>query len=415
MSPIINRIVATLIVGAVASVAEAQVPPRPGLMVAPPVGGQPSAAPQTGSPIAQPGSTQLVQRQFDPVTGQPAPAGQQPFTPQGAAQDGGEFFYVRDGSEGPEQFAGDLSTHNEQIMAQTGAQLRGDYGDMSRDTMPAGRTQEAWNRPFDNMSDGQTAPGVVRYQWTADLVMPVRLRAGFVTNIVLPEWDAAEDILIGDGATVEATIVRANVIAVKSVQTGVDTSLSIISGSGNVYTMYLRTEGRNTRLVTDLQVFIQAAPSSGDGRWFNDERRSILGRSSGGQVQDVVPASAKTEDASLSMYGNASNGDEPVPVDRRVFDIKMYEVNPGDQSIAPDYVYTDGRFTYLHFPAGVTDRPAVFRSVDGVEGRVNTRVMGRYSEIIVVEALGDFVLRSGSRTVCLVRGAGDRAAIKAGG
>ena len=51
--------------------------------------------------------------------------------------------------------------------------------------------------------------------------------------------------------------------------------------------------------------------------------------------------------------------------------------------------------------SGVTDRPAVFRVVDGTEGRVNTRVGGRHSQIIIVEALGDFVLRSGTRAVCL--------------
>jgi type IV secretory pathway VirB9-like protein len=80
----------------------------------------------------------------------------------------------------------------------------------------------------------------------------------------------------------------------------------------------------------------------------------------------------------------------------------MFEVNEGDKEIAPEYVMHDDRFTYLVFPTGLTDKPAVFRVVDGKEGRVNTRTVGRFGEVVVVEAMGDFVLRSGSRIVCIV-------------
>jgi type IV secretory pathway VirB9-like protein len=245
--------------------------------------------------------------------------------------------------------------------------------------------------------------------------MPVRLRAGMVTNIILPSWEASEDIVIGDGGAVEATIIRPNVIGIKSLQTGLDTSMSVIGGSGNIYTFYLRTEGRNTRVVTDLQIFVQAAPSKGGAKWFSDERRNLLGR------REVVGESfapgrsapaADLEDDGLTLVGAADNGDEPVPAGRRIFDMKMYEVNEGDRIIAPEYVYTDGRWTYLHYSTGVTDRPAIFRNVGGIEGRVNTRIIGRSGEIVVIEAIGDFVLRSGSRTVCLRRTGEARQAAK---
>lgn len=387
------------------SVAAAQAPTmRPGL---------PAAPSGVQQPFGTPASTDLVQRDFS-GNGQGATMVQQPqLQPQ---QD--NFFYVPEGSQAPANFANDLGEYNGQMMDQAGSQLTGDYGSVMQQTMPAGQIQDAWNRPFDNMSQGQSAPGVIRYQWSADLVMPVRLRAGMVSNIILPDWDAVEDVVIGDGGAVEATILRSNVVGVKSVQTGYDTSLSVIGGSGNIYTFYLRTEGRNTKVVTDMQVFVQAAPSRSSGEWFNDERRNVLGGAAGG-VPGGAPSTAGgmvTADGSpvptralgatqrnITLPGSVANGDEPVPVDKRVFNMRMFEVNKGDRIIAPEYVYTDGRFTYLHYPAGVTDRPAVFRVVDGVEGRVNTRVMGRNSEIIVVEALGSFVLRSGQRTVCLVQ------------
>lgn len=375
---------ALMLASAAPSVLLAQVPSttptRPGLNLS----AQPSYAPPT---------TDFVQRSYDPSQGGQA------FYPQ---QSGEEFFYTDEGSPGPDELADGLSDYNGNRMSQAGQQLRGNYGSMAQSGMPAGMTQDAWDRPFDNMSDGQSAPGTIRYQWSADLVMPVRLRAGMVTSIILPEWESAQDVVIGDPGTIEASILRPNQVAVKSVQTGLDTSLNITGGSGNVYTFYLRTEGRNTDVVTDMQVFVQAAPSKGSGAWFNKEMRNV-------GVTSATPASASSspQEDEITLPGAASQGDEPVPSDRRIFNMKMFEVNEGDRAIAPEYVYTDGRFTYLHYPAGVTDRPAVFRIVDGVEGRVNTRITGRHSEVIIIEALGDFVLRSGTRAVCIKAVDGD--------
>lgn len=398
---LLSTLILALAYPAISSAQVPAAPTRPGLVLDQP--GQATNL-QRGVPAASMQSTDLVQRGYQ---GQAQP-GQYPTGPVAPPAPPEEFFYIDDGATGPDDLASGLSDYNSGMMSQAGAQLRGDYGSsVPYGSLPAGAIQDAWNRPFDNMSAGQSAPGTIRYQWTSDLIMPVRLRAGMVSSVVLPEWEAAQDVLIGDGAAVEATILRPNQVAIKSVQTGLDTSMSIVGGSGNVYTFYLRTEGRNTRLVTDLQVFVQAAPSRGSEGWFNGEARNAYQPaaqtvSAGAGDQSAVVTPAGTQRGSIQLPGSASQGDEPVPVDRRNFNLKMYEVNEGDRIIAPEYAYTDGRFTYLHFSAGITDRPAVFRIVDGVEGRVNTRVTGRHSEVIVVEAIGDLVLRSGTRVVCIV-------------
>lgn len=363
-------------------------PVRPGLNLNQP--GAVSAPGYTTADNMTP-TTNLVQHQYGAAQTPPQASSQ----PQQSQQD---FFYVDPNSQGPQKLATGLSDYNTKRMDQTASQLQGNYGDVQANgAMPSGTIQNAWNRPFDNMSAGQSAPGTVRYQWTADLVMPVRLRQGMTTSIILPNWEAAQDVLIGDGSTVEAKILRPNQVAVKAVRVGADTSLSIVGGSGNVYTFYLRTEGDNTTKITDLQVFVQAAPSKGSNGWFNNDVQNAY-QKPGAAVQNV---SASGDNGSIVLPGAASQGSEPVPSDRRIFNMKMYEVHPGDRVIAPEYVYNDGRFTYLHYPPGVTDRPAVFRVVDGVEGRVNTRVAGRNSEDIVIEAVGDFVLRSGTRAVCI--------------
>lgn len=356
------------------------------------VGGATSGNRETGRGIP---SSDLVQREVQGQRRAPSPDQNRRQAPPE------EFFYVKEGSDGPDALASGLSDFNSDRMREAGNQLRGQYGDVQTlGSLPAGVVQDAWKRPFDNMSAGQASPGSIRYQWSSDLIMPVRLRSGMVSSIILPEWEAAEDVIIGDGSAVEATIVRPNQIGVKSVQTGLDTSLSVVGGSGNVYTFYVRTEGRNTSLITDLQVFVQASPSRGSDRWFNGEVRGAYVRGESSSLSDERMPEESSD--SIVVPGSASQGDAPVPTSRREFNLKMYEVNDGDRMIAPEFAYTDGKFTYLHFPPGVTDRPAVFRIVDGVEGRVNTRTAGRQGEVVIVEALGDLVLRSGTRAVCVI-------------
>jgi ComB9 competence protein len=389
-----KKIVFPALMCSVSAVAvHAQTPSRPGLVI--------YDEPNSVSAPVTPGTTltnrsggnapttQLVQRRYDEQTAAPATA----LPAQRPSQQGGEFFFVEDGASGPDDLAGGLSDYNSGMMSQTGSQLSGNYGGMQRHGMPNGQIQQAWDMPFDNMSQGQSAPGNIRYQWSSDLIMPVRLREGVITNVVLPDWEVAEDALIGDGGVIEANIVRGNVLAVRAVRVGIDTSLTVIGGSGNVYTFYLRTEGRNSDVLTDFQVFVQASPSKGNGDWFNDE--SIM--------DPAVAGPGKTDAQNITRRRAASQGDEPVPVDRRIFNVKMYEVNEGDRIIAPEYAYTDGKFTYLHFPSGMSDRPIVRRIVDGVEGRVNTRVSGRHGEVVIVESLGDFILRSGTRAVCIIQ------------
>lgn len=402
-----SAIFVALFAGFVAQPASAQTPgSRPSLVLFD-ENGNPAAAgaattppPVVADTTGGVPATGLVQRDFTgqgPVASDPALAGQ---PVQGAPQNTEEFFYVEEGAPGPTEVTQGLSDRNSGAMVQAGSQLQGNFGALDRSALPAGQIQEAWSRPFENMSQGQNAPGNVRFQWSNDMVMPVRLREGMNTSIIIPDWDEARDVVIGDSGTLEARILRGNLVAIRPLSVGRDTSVTIVGGSGNVYTFYVRTEGRNTQVIADAQVFVMAAPSRGSVDWFSDGV-TTGGAGSGGL--ESIPTAARVGEGGIIREGSASQGEELVPVDRRIFDMKMYEVNQGDRIIAPDYVYSDGKFTYFHFPAGMTDRPVIRRVVDGVEGRVNTRVGGRHNEIVIVEAVGDFILRSGTRSVCVLQ------------
>lgn len=309
-------------------------------------------------------------------------------------------------------------------------QSRGDFGELQRSTgIPLGMTQDAWSRPFQNMAPGQTAPGVVRFQWSPDLVMPIRLRDFMNTSIILPEWERVEDVYIGEPYFMQAAIARPNVVLLRSSQSGIDATVTILGASGNLYTFYVRSEAFNTRRITDVQVFVHAPAQGGGAQWFRGSNTTVqmtAGQATTGTALAQTgtdrtaavsgglgqPVPGPTVDGRVAPGGTPISqgdaGDMLVPRDRMIFDMQMFEVNEGDRVIAPDYVYSDGVFTYFHFGtrAREIDLPVVFRVVDGVETRVNTRTAGRFGEILIAEARGDFTLRAGARAVCVRRLAG---------
>jgi len=415
----------TIAAGAAVS-AQAQIPPRAqapqaqagGALVPPPVA--PPGAPGGPTPFV-PGQGGL-------------PGGPTPFVPGQGGLPGDPF--AQGGVPGmPMPPAGGAggAPMDPATVDRAARQARGDFGELQRSTgIPLGMTQDAWSRPFQNMAPGQTAPGVVRFQWSPDLVMPIRLRDFMNTAIVLPEWERVEDVYIGESYFMQAAIARPNVVLLRSSQSGIDATVTILGASGNLYTFYTRTEAFNTRRITDIQVFVQAPAQAGGAQWFrgsNTTAQMTAGQASTGAAPAVAaqnrpdhtaavsgglgqPVPGPTPDGRVAPGGTPVSqgdaGDMLVPRDRMIFDMQMFEVNPGDRVIAPDYVYTDGVFTYFHFGtrAREIDLPVVFRVVDGVETRVNTRTAGRFGEVLIAEARGDFTLRAGARAVCIRRQAG---------
>ena len=312
---------------------------------------------------------------------------------------------------------------DEQAYARQQQQAKGEYTPIDRSVggMPMGTTQDAWSKPFDNMSPGQKAPGVVRFQWSPDLIMPIRIRDYMTTMIVLPEWEEAIDFYIGESFYMQGTIVRSNVVGIRSSQSGIDTTLTVVGKSGSLYTFYVRAESYNTRKITDINVFVEVPPSA--GMWKNNGSSPLdFQRGYGGQSQMAPipggmnrgPAAGPYQPASYQQNSyqqpsytqpDAVNSGSLVPRESMIFNMTMYEVNKGDSAIAPEYVYSDGVWTYFHYAdrGRTVDRPVVYRVVDGVESRINTRTAGRYGEVLIAEGVGNFVLRNGAKTICVKR------------
>ncbi len=277
-------------------------------------------------------------------------------------------------------------------------QSDGKYPVMERSaSYSLGALQKAWDSPF--ASAGQATPGVMRYVWRPDFVMSVRTREYMVSTINLPVWEQITNIIVGDPVVFDAKRIKPNIFAVRPTHSGADTNITVVGGSGNIYTFYIRSEGWNSDQVSDITVYVDGnRPASMSG---------------GGTINDVISATMDSPTTATSIGAGSKN--QPIAPDyvREIafkpenlkFDMKILAPTMDDADIAPERVFNDGIWTYFDFgkKADNIRRPVVYQVVDGVDTMVNTRTAGPYGNILIAEAVGDFTMRNGNRVVCVHR------------
>ena len=268
-----------------------------------------------------------------------------------------------------------------------------------------GMMQSAWLDPLQNFGEGQSKPAYSKYYWSPDLVLPLRLREGMITLLNFPEWEMVEDIYIGDNATFDGQISGPNTLLLyprKGANVGVDTNIIVFGRSGNRYVFYVRSEGVNTERLTNAIVDIDVIDGAGGA--------GTLG--SGGSSSGRVNASkyygngGKSVDSTFTKRFQKNDWIKSIPLDPSQFrfDIEVYVPNPDDVVIAPERVWRDDIFTYIDLgekSLNMTQRPIVTLIVERVEVPVGFRTKGPNNRLIIVEAIGDMVLRNGKRIVCL--------------
>lgn len=265
--------------------------------------------------------------------------------------------------------------------------------------------QDAWDNPDANMATGSSKPGFAQLTWAPGAVLPIRLRNGMVTMINLPEGEIIEDGVIGNselfqvdpqkgGRTILMTPEKAN--------QGSDTNLIVTGKSGNKYLFYLRSEPSNSSEISYSQVDVVL-----DGR---SSLPSVGGATAGaGQtsgMNSIFPRKATT--STLGVDGEDYGWIKTMKIDPSEFrfDLDIFVPNPDDFVIAPERVWRDRIFTYIDFGDKViamTQRPVVSILVEGGESPVGFRTDGENGRLLIVEAVGDMVLRSGQRIVCIKR------------
>ena len=290
-------------------------------------------------------------------------------------------------------------------------QSNGQYSEMDLNYMSSlGMQQKAWNNPTEHLGEGQTKPGYSKYYWKPDLVLPIRIREGMVTLINFPSWEFLETVWIGAQEAFSGQFPAPNALLVHANGgfLGVDSNMIVFGRSGNRYVFYLRSETYNTDRLTNSVVDIIV----NDTNLVPDE----TGRTpvSTGTATPAGAASSLSRSAAYAgMSGrqkktvkDAEGWLEDLPVDpeKLRFDIDIFAPNPEDMELAPERVWRDEIFTYIDLgpkALSMLQRPIVNLLVQGSEVPIGFRTRGPNGRLIVVEGIGDLILRNGRRILCL--------------
>ena len=264
--------------------------------------------------------------------------------------------------------------------------------------------QNAWDNPNANMAMGSIKPGYAQLAWETGTVLPVKLRNGMVTMVNLPMGEQIEDAIVGNDGffSIDATQGgRTLYITPAKDNMGSDTNMIVTGKSGNVYTFYLRSEPSNASEITYSQVDVVLD---------NNARLPVVtgtaaATATSGNMNSIFNKSVAKSNT-LGVDGEDYGWIKTMKIDPSEFrfDLDIFVPNPDDYVIAPERVWRDRVFTYIDFGDKVismTQRPVVSLLVEGGESPVGFRTDGQDGRLLIVEAVGDMVLRSGQRIVCI--------------
>ncbi|MCL2672786.1 MAG: TrbG/VirB9 family P-type conjugative transfer protein [Alphaproteobacteria bacterium] len=264
-----------------------------------------------------------------------------------------------------------------------------------------GMMQRAWNDPMRNLGEGQSRPGYSRYWWRPDTVLPIRLREGMMTLINFPAWELIENVWIGAQDAFYGEVPTANSLLLYPAAgvVGVDSNMVVFGRSGNRYAFYLRSETYNTERITNTVVDVMASAPAGSGGG---------GRGGSGVLGNFMGGGNSGRNSGGPHLNRDKGPDwmETVPVNPEAFrfDLDILIPNPEDVDIAPERVWRDEIFTYIDFgerALSMNNRPVVSLLQQESETPVGFRTRGKHGRMMIVEAVGDLVLRNGRKVVCI--------------
>ena len=261
--------------------------------------------------------------------------------------------------------------------------------------------QMAWDNPNMNMASGSLKPGYANLTWSTGTVLPIKTRAGMATLVTLPVGEKIADIVAGNEALfhIDANLGGNSMyITPTDENNGNDTNMIVTGESGNKYIFYLRAYPINSSDITYSQVDISA------GSGANVVISNSAPAPSGSMGSIFKKTSPKT--STVGVDGEDYGWIKTMKIDPSEFrfDLDIFVPNPDDYVIAPERVWRDRIFIYIDFGDKVismTQRPVVSLLVEGGESPVGFRTDGEDGRLLIVEAVGDLVLRSGQRIVCI--------------
>ena len=260
--------------------------------------------------------------------------------------------------------------------------------------------QRAWNNPDVNMAPGSSKPGYAQLAWAPGNVLSLKLRNGMVTMVTLPNGEQIEDAVVGNKDLFQIEAAQGgNIFYLTPTGTSdEDTNMIVTGRSGNKYLFYLKSSDIESSEISYSQVDVVLD----NGASVNNVNNTT--KTYGGMNSIFKKASQTTNTVGVDGEDYAWIKTMKIDPSEFRFDLDIFVPNPDDYVIAPERVWRDKIFTYIDFGDKViamTQRPVVSLLIEGGESPVGFRTDGQDGRLLIVEAVGDMVLRSGQRIVCI--------------
>lgn len=227
----------------------------------------------------------------------------------------------------------------------------------------------------------------------------VQTRVLMNTMIILNEDKIAGNPYYGNkGFTVKKLGVGkydfSNILLIQPKFIGIDTNLTIIGESGNVYSFYLYSTDHNSKSLPNTVVFVSEEKKQIDKLTVvNLEKKEFYKKD-----KKISPAKENIKDPDYFYIGEGKNR------------IKIYKkqvindfVQDGEEGLKAKEIFRDNKFVYFKYDKdySLSTFPALFKVVDGFDSPINFRIVGDY---LVAETIANkFTLRIENKHVCVRR------------
>ena len=243
---------------------------------------------------------------------------------------------------------------------------------------------------------------ILNIQFEPNNTYRVRTRYAMTTLIVL-HHDKIAFSSIGDETSFDVKTLGvakydlSNMLMVKPLQIGVDTSLTIVGESGNIYSFYLFSTDHTNNNHPNLVVFVSEESERIERLKIRNLEKEAFEKAA--QAEREAKALLEQKKNDETKYLTIGEGINTLKIDRR--EIRRNFEQKGADTLIADDIFRDDKFTYFKYDASDAFRkfPVVYRVVDGYDNPVNSRVVGDY---IIAETVADkFTLRLGEEYVCV--------------
>jgi len=282
--------------------------------------------------------------------------------------------------------------------------------------------QPAWNDPGAHIGEGQHAPGH-RICRRTESICRARLRYSFVTALRLDPSERIARATISDTTSFEAATFPHgpnNIIELRPLAAGVDATLHIYTHEGTLYPVHLTAKTHLEPTVTDVIIDLESrkpgtlhpAPARPAPAPASPTPADPPSAATGTPAQHAALQSRQLAALAGSSthkggiwgdYGNLQiDGFDPAQL---VYDVEAWaSTAEAARIIGPTRVFRDQHWTYIDYSNKLEVRqrwPVALLLTDGTESPIPYRIAGPNGEILIIEAIGDIVLRSGQLVICL--------------